>query len=242
MGDWKKMCFLRIKQPLNLYKAIFLECLYIMENGKKDYEKLYEEALLTLSEKEENLVQKEDIISDLRIELDKLRKHLFGSKSEKRTGDTGDDQLGLFELGVTKSVQEELSESVSLTEKPAPKKRTKGTGRMALPAELRREEVVIEPSESTEGCIRIGPEVLEVVPASFYVKRYIRPKYARPNGEGILIGLLPDRVIEKGIPSESVIAQMTVDKYVYGMPLHRQIDKYIKMGYESPLPVPRIGS
>jgi transposase len=54
--------------------------------------------------------------------------------------------------------------------------------------------------------------VLEVVPASFYVKRYICPKYARPNGEDVIIVVLPDKVIEKGIPSESVIAQMTVDK------------------------------
>ena len=215
-----------------------------MENKGTDYKKLYEEALLIISEKEENLAhkegvlsRKEDIISDLRSELDKLRRHLFGSKSEKRNGNTGDGQMGLFELGVTKPVQEELSESVSQTQKPAPKKRAKGTGRMTLPEELRREVIVIEPSESTEGCTRIGEEVtevLEVVPASFYVKRYIRPKYARPNGEGIVIGILPDRAIEKGIPSESVIAQMTVDKYVYGMPLHRQIDKYNRMGVRIP--------
>jgi transposase len=208
-----------------------------MENGEKDYKKLYEEALLTLSEKEEILLRNEEIISDQQFELDKLRRHLFGFRSEKRTNNVGDDQLGLFELGVTKSVQEELSGSITVAEKPAPKKRAKGTGRMSLPEELRREEVVIEPSEPTEGCTRIGEEVtevLEVVPASFYVKRYIRPKYARPNGEGIIIGTLPDRVIEKGIPSESVIAQMTVDKYVYGMPLHRQIDRYTKMGVRIP--------
>jgi transposase len=208
-----------------------------MENREKDYKKLYEEALLTLSEKEESLLRKEEIISDQRFELDKLRRHLFGFRSEKRTNSTGNDQLGLFELGTTKSVQEELSASVAAPEKPAPKKRAKGTGRMALPEELKREEVVIEPVESTEGCTRIGEEiteVLEVVPASFFVKRYIRPKYARPNGDGIIIGTLPDRVIEKGIPSESVIAQMTVDKYVYGMPLHRQIDKYSKMGVRIP--------
>jgi len=201
-----------------------------MENTGTDYRKRYEETLLTLAEKE-------DIISDLKSELDKLRRHLFGSKSEKRDGHSGENQLGLFELGTTQAVQEELSESVSITEKPSPKKRAKGTGRMTLPEELRREEIVIEPSESTQGCTKIGEEVtevLEVVPASFYVKRYIRPKYARPNGEGILIGTLPDRVIEKGIPSESVIALMTVDKYVYGMPLHRQIDKYSKMGVRIP--------
>src|SRR5690606_27156603 len=118
-----------------------------------------------------------------------------------------------------------------------PKKRAKGTGRMSLPEELRREEVLIKPSESIEGCVQIGEEiteVLEIIPASFYVRRYVRPKYARANGEGIIIGTLPDRVIDKGIPSESVVAQMTVDKYVYGMPLHRQIDKYLKMGVRIP--------
>ncbi|QDH79623.1 IS66 family transposase [Echinicola soli] len=202
-----------------------------MENKGTDYKKLYEEALLTVSEKE-------DAIADLQSELDKLRRYIFGTKSEKRTGSTDQNQLGIFELGTTKAVQEELSESVSVQEqKPAPKKRAKGTGRMSLPEELEREEIVIEPAESTEGCVRIGEEiteVLEVVPACFYVKRYIRPKYARPNGEGIIIGTLPDRVIEKGIPSESVIAQLTVDKYVYGMPLHRQIDKYSKMGVRIP--------
>src|SRR5690606_5452210 len=73
-----------------------------------------------------------------------------------------------------------------------------------------------------------------IEPAFFYVKRYVRPKYARPGGEGILIGTLPGRAIEKGIPSESVIAELAVDKYVYGMPLHRQIDKYSKMGGRIP--------
>jgi len=207
-----------------------------MENKETDYEKLYRDSLLTLSEKESILSEKDDIIADLGFELDKLRRYIFGFKSEKHNGSAGDNQMGLFELGVTQSVQEELSCAVQQP-KPAPKKRAKGTGRMSLPEELTRKEIVIEPSESTEGCTKIGEEVtevLEIEPAFFYVKRYVRPKYARPNGEGILIGILPDRVIEKGIPSESVIAQLMVDKYVYGMPLHRQIDKYSKMGVRIP--------
>jgi len=176
-----------------------------MENREADYKKLYEETLLTLSEKEEKLTQKEEIISDLKVELDKLRRALFAPKSEKRDSQAGEDQLGLFELGTTRAQQEELSQTAAVTSKPTPKKRAKGTGRMPLPEELRREEIVIEPSESIQDCVKIGEEVtevLEVIPSSFYVKRYIRPKYAKPNGEGILIGTLPDRVIEKGIPSE----------------------------------------
>ena len=58
----------------------------------------------------------------------------------------------------------------------------------------------------------------------------------------LIIATLPDRVIEKGIPSETVVAQMVIDKYVYGMPLHRQIDKYTRMGgFAYRHPPPRTG-
>jgi transposase len=96
-----------------------------MENGEKDYKKLYEEALLTISQKEELLCEKEEIISNQQFQLDKLRRHLFGFKSEKRTNNVGNDQLGLFELGTTKSVQEELSGSMTVAEKPLQRKEPK---------------------------------------------------------------------------------------------------------------------
>ncbi|WP_291373771.1 IS66 family transposase [Cyclobacterium sp.] len=216
-----------------------------MENTGTDYKKRYEEALQILSEKEEIILQNEariskdeHLIADLSFELGRLQKYIFGFKSDKRSNNVGLNQMGLFELGTTQAVQEELSESIQeVQQKQPPKKRAKGTGRMSLPEALERKIILIEPLESTENCVKIGEEVtevLEVVPSSFYVKRYVRPKYARANGEGIIIGILPDRVIEKGIPSESVVAQLTVDKYVYGMPLHRQLDKYNKMGVRIP--------
>ncbi len=207
-----------------------------MESAAKDLELLYEEALLTIAKKDET-------IEALNFELDKFRKYIYGQKNEKiPASDLGAGQLGLFDLGTTQEQQEELSKEVELekplnTEKPKPEKRAKGSGRTALPENLRREIIVIEPAEDVSGCTRIGEEVTEVlglIPAEFYVKRYVRPKYAKPDGEGILIGVLPERVIEKGIPSDEVIAQMMVDKYVYGLPLHRQIDKYTRLGMRIP--------
>jgi transposase len=210
-----------------------------MEDTAADYKTLYEASLLDLSTALELLASREEQISQLQFELDKFRRYLFGQKSEKfPASQLGADQMGLFELGTTQAQSEELSEKVS-PPAPAgkPKKRAKGTGRMSLPENLRREIILIEPEEDVTGCILIGEEateVLEITPAEFYVKRYVRPKYARANGEGIITGILPDRIIEKGIPSESVIAQMTIDKYVYGMPLHRQLDKYTRMGVRIP--------
>jgi len=203
-----------------------------MGNAATDYKKLYEESLLTISEKE-------DKISQLIFELDKFRRYIHGSKSEKLSSREIDLlQMNLFDLGITPEQQEELSEeAVKVAEKKIPKKRAKGTGRMALPENLRREIIIIEPTEDVSDCVQIGEEVTEVldlIPAEFYVKRYVRRKYARPNGEGIAIGQLPGRVIEKGIPSDRLIAQMVLDKYVYGLPLHRQIDKYRRLGVNIP--------
>lgn len=211
-----------------------------------DYKKLYEESLLTISKKEEALtkerqliIAKDEQITQLIFELDKFRRYIFGKKSEKLPVQDADlSQMSLFDLGTTQGQQEELSEqAVAVTEKKTPKKRAKGTGRMALPENLRREVITIEPTEDVSGCVKIGEEVTEVldlIPAEFYVKRYVRPKYARANGEGIVIGQLPERVIEKGIPSNRLIAQMILDKYVYGLPLHRQIDKYRRLGVNIP--------
>ncbi len=219
-----------------------------MENTAADYKELYEKSLLTISEKDEALVKerqlntsKDEQITLLNFELDKFRKYLFGKKNEKMSAVNSDvSQLHLFDLGTTQAQQEELSEqAVAIAEKKIPKKRAKGTGRMALPESLRREEIIIEPIEDVSGCVCIGEEVtevLELIPAELFVKRYIRRKYARPNGEetGVIIGQLPERVIAKGIPSNGLVAQMVLDKYVYGLPLHRQIDKYRRLGVNIP--------
>lgn len=231
---------------INVAKGHFLAYFSGMENTAIDYKKLYEESLLTISKKDEELVKvrqlnvtKDEQITQLSFELDKFRRYLFGSKSEKLPVQEADlSQMSLFDLGTAPEQQEELSEqAVATAEKKKPKKRAKGTGRMALPENLRREEIIIEPDEDVSGCVKIGEEVTEVldlIPAEFYVKRYIRPKYARPKGKGIVIGQLPERVVEKGIPSDRVVAQMALDKYVYGLPLHRQIDKYRRLGVNIP--------
>ena len=210
-----------------------------MKNTAIDYKKLYEESLLTISNNQENLAEKDEKITQLSFELEKFRRYIYGSKSEKLPLKQVDiSQMNLFDLSTPQQQQEELSEqAAAVAEKNTPKKRAKGTGRMALPENLRREIIVIEPNEDVSGCVKIGEEITEVldlIPAEFYVVRYVRPKYVHSVSKNIIIGQLPERVIEKGIPSNGLIAQMTLDKYVYGLPLHRQIDKYRKIGVNIP--------
>jgi transposase len=213
-----------------------------MEDTATDYKLLYEQALAA---HQKVVAEKDEQIQALNFVLDKYKRYIFGKKNENRTAarlagvHTDVNQIDLFELGTDQHQQQELSQqAVEVVKEKAPaKKREKGAGRMVLPENLRREIIIIEPTEDVTGCTIIGEEVTEVldlIPAEFYVKRYIRYKYARANGEGIITASLPDRVIEKGIPSEAVIAQMVVDKYVFGLPLHRQIDKYRRLGVNVP--------
>jgi hypothetical protein len=47
------------KVASNLFKATFLCYIYVMENREIDYKTLYEQALLTLTQKEESLQEKQ---------------------------------------------------------------------------------------------------------------------------------------------------------------------------------------
>ena len=76
-------------------------------------------------------------------------------------------------------------------------------GRTVLPGHLPVEEIEIYPSEDITDMVCIGKEVtdeLEYEPARYYIKRYVRYKYAPKSREGVIIGELPGRVIKKAFP------------------------------------------
>jgi len=54
-------------------------------------------------------------------------------------------------------------------------------------------------------------------------RRTIRPKYAKADGAGILIGTLPSGPIEKSIAEASLVAHILVSKYVDHLPFYRQM-------------------
>lgn len=166
-----------------------------------------------------------------------LQKMLFGSRGEsfKLPVEVPANQLSLgvsveplAEAEVQKtSIKEHHRTKVKIEAKKHP-------GRTPLPASLRREEIIIEPQEDVTGCVKLEDEVtevLEVKAAEFYVKRYIRHKYVRKEGEeGIAIGKLPNRAIEKGIPGASVLAMLIISKFLDHLPIYRQLAIFKRSG------------
>src|SRR5690606_9491421 len=110
-------------------------------------------------------------------------------------------------------------------------------GRAKLPAHLPVEEIEIHPEGDLSEMVCIGKEIteeLECEPAKFYIKRYIRYKYAAKNGEGVTIAELPERVIDKGIPGASLLALILTGKYVDHLPLYRQKQIFARENIQIP--------
>ena len=114
------------------------------------------------------------------------------------------------------------SAAVSPQEKKQPK-------RLPLPANLPRREIRHEPESSTCRCgcqmKRIGEDVaekLDYVPGVFSVERHIRGKWACAQCETIVQAPVAAHVIDKGIPTTGLLAQVLVAKYADHLPLYRQ--------------------
>lgn len=210
-----------MQEPLeNLTKEQLLALLEIQEKSlQKEAKKL--------AKVEGDLAKREHRISELEFQLAYYKRLAFGQKRERFEGDK--DQMSLpFEMEAEKAEKQEGELKEKLTYER--RKRTSAhKGRMALPDHLPVEEIKIYPEGDLTDMVCIGEEVtdeLEYEPAKYYIKRYIRYKYASKNKEGVVIGALPERVIEKGIPGAGLLASILVDKYQDHLPLYRQMQRF----------------
>lgn len=190
-------------------------------------------------EQERNKLQEELLILEQKHQLTKeeleyLRRQIFGRKSERFIG-MDPTQLSLELEGMVEAMRKEDTEQISYTRKKSGKEEKQGHGRMPIPAHLRREEIIMEPEEVPEGSKKIGEaitEVMEYKKAEIYVKKYIRPKYALPKEEGIVIGSLPSLPIPKGNAGPSLLSHILIGKYVDHLPLYRQQKQFKRLGVE----------
>ncbi|MDF1881051.1 IS66 family transposase, partial [Sulfurimonas sp. MAG313] len=170
---------------------------------KKDYEKLVFER------------------DEFKRQLEELKRMIFGSKSE-RYAPVDESQLSLFEQ--LKKEEEKIEKQLITYQREVSNKKKKKPVRTQIPSHLRRVEEIIEPDNIAEGSVKIGEEItelLEATPSTIFVRKIIRPKYALPRQEGIVIAELPSLPIPKGNAGASMLSFITVSKFVDHLPLYR---------------------
>jgi transposase len=184
--------------------------------------------------KEELIVE----VMQLQHRLSVFEKMIFGPKHERFVPSipVAQNQLALgIALETLAAPELKITQVLAHDRKQTQKKTKIHPGRNPLPSSLRREEIILDPLEDVSGCVCIGEEiteVLEVKAAEFYVKRFVRPKYARKNEEGIAIAVLPNRILDKSIAGASVLAMLIVSKFMDHLPIHRQLAIFKRIGVE----------
>lgn len=197
-----------------------------------------------LEAKNSDLAAENAFLKEVKARLEylvhELRRARFGPRSEKL--DPDQQQLAFEDIEIAiAEVQESVGSRAEALDETADETNLEHRQRRsrALPKELPRIEQVIEPPSIACPCgcgsmIKIGEdrsERLDVTPAQFRVIVTIRPRYACPKGRaGVTQAPAPARLIEAGLPTEAMIAQVIVSKYSEHLPLYRQAQVFARHG------------
>ena len=204
--------------------------------------------LLALMEKKEAQWEatKQSLFEQFRLALERQ----FGPSTEKYRVDQRDLLINEAEMAVDEEDNDASGSDATAydatidTATPA-KRRTRG-GRIALPPELPRVEIVHELPDHARHCHDdgtalkvIGEEVseeLHVVPARIEVIRHaVRHKYACPTcEEGVKIAPAPAKLLPKSNASATLLAYVATVKYQDELPLYRQSQIFARHGAEIP--------
>jgi transposase len=177
---------------------------------------------------------KQAVIDKLTHENAILKRLKFAAKSEAYNA----EQKSLLEetldsdlAAVAAEIEAMHPSTKAAGEKQAPK-------REKLPANLPRSEIHHEPETTTCGCgtpmQRIGEDVAEKLdyqPGVFTVERHIRGKWVCKCCETITQAPVAPHVIDKGLPTAGLLAQVLVAKYLDHLPLYRQEAIFERAGH-----------
>ena len=174
-------------------------------------------------------------IEHLKLVIEKLRRRVFGVKSEKIVIQLEQLELHLEELESSQAEMEAAVERVMPAAEPKTRSRRK-----PLPEHLPRE--VVSHAFQGDCCPDCGgqlrqfgedvSEQLEYIPDSFKVIRHVRPKFACSGCERVVEAPAPSRPIERGLAGPGLLAHVLVSKFADHLPLYRQSEIYARQGVE----------
>jgi transposase len=180
------------------------------------------------------------LIAHLKLEIEKLRRELYGSGSERKARllDQMELQLEDLEAGATEDeIAAEQAAARTQTVRPFERKRP---SRKPFPAHLPRERVVIPAPECCPCCgsaqlSKLGEDVtetLEVIPRRWKVIQTVREKFSCRACETITQPPAPFHVTPRGFAGPNLLAMILFEKFGQHQPLNRQSERYRREGID----------
>src|SRR5712672_3684540 len=179
----------------------------------------------------------EAMIAHLQLVIAKMKREMFGPRSERSQRLIDQMELQLEELAV--GLGEDVAKLEAASVEVRGFTRRKAT-RRDFPDHLPRRRIVHPMPASCPCCggtrlSKIGEDVtetLDVVPRQWFVTEHVREKFSCRSCETITQPPAPFHVIARDFAGPSLLAMILVEKYADHQPLNRQSEQYAGEGIE----------
>ena len=181
------------------------------------------------------------LIAHLRLTIEKMRREIYGPRSERtaRLLDQLELQLEELETAATEDelAAEQAAASAGDTIAVRPFTRKKPS-RKPFPAHLPRERVIVPGPTACLCCgggrlRKLGEDVtetLESIPRQWKVIQHVREKFTCRDCEKISQAPAPFHVIARGWAGPNLLAMIVFEKFGQHQPLNRQAERYAREG------------
>lgn len=187
-------------------------------------------ATVSLEEYAATVTSLKNEIVRLNEQLEWFKRQVFGAKSEKFI--SNENQLTFPGLEIPS--QEAKQEKTKIPSHERKKSERNGKDTIDFPDDLPKETVILDISEEEKICketgehlVKIGEEItrkLAFKSASYFIKEFIRPKYALKSqpDNGIISASMPSSLLNRCFADESFLSDILVKKFGDHLPLYRQ--------------------
>jgi len=187
-----------------------------------------------------DLSSSEALIAHLKLAIEKLRRELYGTRSERKARLLDQMELQLEELESSATEDELAAEQAAARTQMVKSSARKRPSRKPFPAHLPRERIVIAAPESCLCCgstklSKLGEDVtetLEVIPRQWKVIQTVREKFSCRSCETIAQPPAPFHVTPRGFAGPSLLAMILFEKFGQHQPLNRQSERYAREGID----------
>jgi transposase len=180
------------------------------------------------------------LIAYYKLEIEKLKRQLYGTRSERKTRLLEQMELQLEELEATATEDELAAEKAASRTQTVRSFQRKRPARKPFPDYLPRERIVIPVPESCPCCgspklSKLGEDItetLEVIPRQWKVIQTVREKFSCRDCETITQPPAPFHVTPRGFAGPNLLAMILFEKFGQHQPLNRQSERYRREGID----------
>lgn len=182
----------------------------------------------------------EALIAHMKLAIEKLKRELHGSRSERGRKLLDQMELELEDLEASAAEDEIAAEMAAKSAGTSfvPAHTRKKPVRGPLPEHLPRERVVVPGPTQCSCCgsarlSKLGEDItetLEVIPRQWKVIQHVREKFTCRDCEKISQPPAPFHAIPRGWAGPSLLAMILFEKFGQHQPLNRQAERYAREG------------